>query len=418
MVDHIDELAQIVTQAIEMATAPLAARLAVLEHTKSLQPEKGDRGERGEQGPAGRDADPSELEKAWREIEALRAEVAVLKSAQPIEVDVHGIATKAAALLPMPRDGRDAPPVDVDAIVAKAVSLIQVPRDGRDAPPVDFDAVVAKAVSLIPIPKDGKDAPPVDMDAVVAKAVSLIPPPKDGKDGKDAPAVDLDAVAVKAAALVPRAADGRDGRDGVSLAELVPVIQGEVTKAVSAIPIPKDGEPGPQGPPGPAGDRGPEGPAGRDGRDGVGLVGPQGERGQDGRDGEIGPVGPTGPKGEQGPMGESGLGLDDLDLVVDEAQKTWMFRASRGGVVVKEWAVPVPLDVGTFSETQSYRRGNSVTKGGAIYIAQRDGIHGVTPGDGTAESAKAWRLSVARGKEGKQGKPGPPGRDLRWEDRE
>jgi hypothetical protein len=393
MVEQLDELAQIVTQAIEMATAPLAARLAVIEHSKALQPEKGDRGERGEQGPAGRDADPSELEKAWREIEALRAEVAVLKSAQPIEVDVHGIATKAAALLP-------------------------VPRDGRDAAPVDFEAVVAKAVSMIPVPKDGKDAPPVDVDAVVAKAVALIPPSKDGKDGKDAPAVDLDAVAVKAAALVPRAADGRDGRDGVSLAELVPVIQGEVTKAVSAIPVPKDGEPGPQGPPGPAGDRGPEGPSGRDGRDGVGSVGPQGERGQDGRDGEIGPMGPTGPKGEQGPMGETGLGLDDLDLVVDEARKTWVFRASRGGVVVKEWAVPVPLDVGTFSETQSYRRGNSVTKGGSIYIAQRDGLQGVTPGDGTVESGKAWRLSVARGKEGKQGKPGPPGRDLRWEDRE
>ncbi len=353
----------------------LSTRLAAIEATSSVVPRDGrdgkdgvdglmgPEGPKGEQGPAGRDADPALLAEYRRQLDALQTEVVALK-AMRVEPDLDRLAIKAAA-------------------------LVTPPRDGRDAAPVDFEAVVAKAVSLMPTPKDGKD-------------------------GKDAPPVDMDAIAVKAAALVPRAIDGRDGRDGASLTELLPVIQGEVTKAVSAIPVLK----------GETGERGPEGPAGRDGRDGA--VGPQGERGQDGRDGkdgDLGPMGPTGPKGDQGDHGapgRDGMGFEDAELVFDETQKTAVLRLSRGDLV-KEAVFPVPVYTDVYSDEQTYRKGHMVTRGGSLWMALRDDLKGIRPGDETADSVKAWRCCVSRGKEGKQGKDGRqglPGRDLRWEDRD
>lgn len=170
---------------------------------------------------------------------------------------------------------------------------------------------------------------------------------------------------------------------------LAPLFQAIATR-LSALEVKERGLDGATGP------RGLEGSPGRDGRDGVSVAGPPGEKGAD------------------------GLGFDDLDLVVDEARKTWVFRASRGDVV-KEWVLPLPLDEGTYSDSETYRKGNSVTKGGAVYIAKLDQVKGIEPGNGTPESATAWRLIVARGKEGKQGregKQGLPGKDLRWEDRD
>ncbi len=76
---------------------------------------------------------------------------------------------------------------------------------------------------------------------------------------------------------------------------------------------------------------------------------------------------------------------------------------------------------GIYEDAATYDRNNVVTRGGGMWVALRDGVKGITPGDGSLVSTGAWRLSVSRGKEGKQGKQGPqgaPGRDLRWEDRE
>lgn len=340
----------------------LSARLSAIEAQSAIAPrdgrdgkdgergETGARGEKGDPGPAGRDADPDVLKALRLDVDQLHAAVATLKSATPIAVDVQGIATKAAALLRVPRDGKDAPPVDLDAVAVKAAALIAPPVNGRD-----------------------------------------------GRDGKD----------------------GANGRDG-SVAELVPLIQSEVTKAVSAIQVLK-GDPG---------ERGPEGPPGRDGRDG--SMGPQGERGQDGRDGkdgDIGPMGPTGPKGDHGQPGDpgrdgingkdgaDGLGFDDMDLVVDEQRKGLFLRFTRGDVV-KEWALPTLLDIGGYSPTETYRKGNCVSEDGSLWVARQESVKGIKPGDGSPESLKAWRLAVRRGKEGKQGKQGPKGNDLRWEDRD
>lgn len=327
----LDALAAVISDAVKVATAPLMARIAVLEQAKEAAP----------------------------------------------AIDVDGIVSKAAALVPVPKDGRDAV-IDYDVIALKAATLVPVPKDGRDAV-VDLDALALKAASLIPVPangKDGRDGADLTVDdlspvivAEVTKAVAAIPRPHDGKDA----VVDLDALAVKAAALVPRPKDGADGAPG------------------------------------------------RDGRDGV--QGIQGERGQDGKDGELGPIGQPGPKGDPGERGErgadglDGLGFDDMDLVYDETQKVVAIEVRKGDRV-KQRIVPIPIDCGVYSDHETYRKGHMVSRGGSMWIALLDSIKGIRPDDATDDGRRAWRLCVQRGKAGKQGQQGPPGspgQDLRWE---
>lgn len=287
MVD-MDRLADVVAQAIDTATAPLLARIAVLEKRAITH------------GRDGRDG----------------------KDAQPVDLDV--VASKAAALIPVPRDGRDAT-VDIDVISAKAAALIPAPRDGRDGqdavlPAFDIDSAVARALDShvaeelvakciwpilqkdLPTPKDGapgpegpagkdgaqgrdgRDGKDVDpavvmelksditqlraellqtkslqpsssdlvstIQSMVKAEVAVIPLPKDGKDGAS---VDVDAVesmVVKAVnmamATLPPAKDGSDGRDGrdIDPAALELIVSAHVEKAFAAQPKPKDGQDG------------------------------------------------------------------------------------------------------------------------------------------------------------------------------
>lgn len=104
---------------------------------------------------------------------------------------------------------------DLEAI-AKLVVLPEV-KDGKDAEPVDLEALAIKAAALIPVPKDGepgKDAQPVDLKEVAA----LVEVPA-------APKVDLEFLAIKAAALipVPEVRPAQDGRDALDL-EILPSI--------------------------------------------------------------------------------------------------------------------------------------------------------------------------------------------------
>jgi len=322
--------------------------------------------------------------------------------------------------------------VDLDALALKAAALVPKPQDGKDAPAVDVEAIAKRAAALVPVPANGKDAPPVDVEALAVKAAALIQKPADGKHGQDGkPGRDGTSVTpedlepliqrqiAKAISTLPTPRDGKDGRDGtsVSAAEIVPMVHAEVVKAVSAITVLK----GETGEPGKPGERGPEGPAGRDGRDGA--QGIQGERGQDGRDGQDGAVGPPGETGQQGRTGEKGepgqdgVGFDDADLVVDEATKSVVLRFTKGDVV-KDRPVPVPLYWDVYSDAQTYRKGNIVTRGGSMWMALLDEVKGVRPDDKTDAERRAWRLCVQRGKEGKAGPVGQrglPGQDLRWE---
>src|ERR1700712_1111752 len=104
---------------------------------------------------------------------------------------------------------------DLEAIAA----LVVIPevKDGKDAEPVDLEALAGKAAALIPIPKDGepgKDAEPIDLKAIAALVeVPLMPE------------IDLEALAGKAAALihVPEVKQPQDGRDTIDL-DILPAI--------------------------------------------------------------------------------------------------------------------------------------------------------------------------------------------------
>jgi hypothetical protein len=397
-----------------------------------------------------------------REVSPVSERVAVLETKASLAVppDLDLIARQAAALIPIPKDGKDADPVDLDALVTKAAALIPVPSDGAPGPAgkdaeVDLEALAKQAAALIPVPTngtDGKDADPVDLDVLALKAAELIPVPKDGaagkdvdpalvlelkaeiqalranlqaaltlaadvellrnavasiggaikdavaeaiseiprptngRDGKDAEPVDLDAVAVQAAALIPVPKDGLS----VTVADVAPLVASEVQKAVSALPVPRDG---------------------KDGKDGVGMAGVLISKDgglivtlSDGTLVDLGGV--VGRDGAPGIKGLDGVGFDDLHGEYDERGHLWIVMAK--GENVHRLRVPGHVDRGVYKQGESYLMGEGATWGGSYWIAQRDTTE--KPGEGS----KDWRLSVKRGSDGKsitgpKGDPGPKG---------
>lgn len=190
----------------------------------------------------------------------------------------------------------------------------------------------------------GKDA---DTNSILKEVVERIDewlrnhPPKNGIDG----------------------ANGKDGRDGedADLQAVRTFIELEVEKRIALIPQAKNGE---------------------DGRDGL--------PGVPGRDGA------PGGKGADGTNGADGFGLGDFDATLGEDGRTITLAFSRGDVLVeKQIKLAVILDQGVYKADSDYQRGDAVSHGGSLWIAQRD-----APGvPGTPESG--WRLAVKKGRDGK-----------------
>lgn len=157
----------------------------------------------------------------------------------------------------------------------------------------------------------------------------------------------------------------------------------------------RQAEPGPAGPEGP---QGKEGPQGRDGRDGQ-----PGRDGKDGADGSPGEKGADGRDGADGKDGSDGLGFDDLEVVHD-GERTFTLRFARGDQVREfAFALPVVIDRGVHRTAGEYARGDAVTFGGSLWIAQKD-APADKPGQGDG-----WRLAVKKGRDGRDGKDGERG---------
>lgn len=169
--------------------------------------------------------------------------------------------------------------------------------------------------------------------------------------------------------------DGRDGMDG------------------------KDGAPGLNGKDGAIGLTGEKGANGRDGLPGV--PGRWGDKGDPGAPGKDGRDGLNGKDGADGLHGKDGLGFDDL--VFDE-RKGWLLKSAD-----REIAIPIPFDAGVWQSGRLYPKGAGTTVNGAFWLAREATL--TRPGDGSPESAKAWRLAVKGGKDGKPGSQGPAGKD-------
>lgn len=213
------------------------------------------------------------------------------------------------------------------------------------------------------------------IDEAVQRAVSALPEPQPGKDA------DMDAVAVQVGETVERILEGwerpQNGKS-VTVEELTPLVLETVQKAVSAIPVPKNGEPG------------------RDGLDAVSfLIDKEGHLHvtmSNGTTKDLGPIhGKDGEPGKNGIDGLDGVGFDDMtcDIRDDGVYLMW-----EKGEVIKEARLPVPIDRGVWKEGSTYKRGECVTWGGSLFIAQEDTSD-------KPETGKSWRMAVKRGRDGK-----------------
>lgn len=197
--------------------------------------------------------------------------------------------------------------------------------------------------------------------------------------------------------------DGADGKDGASVTveDVAPLVAEEVAKAVAAIPVPQDGKDGRDGV---DGKDGADGAPGADGKDGVGMAGGLIDRSghliltlTDGTTRDMGlVVGKDGAPGKDGEPGRDGFGFDDMETEYD-GERTITFRWARGEhVVERSYRMPVILDRGVYKAGVEYERGDAVTWGGSLWIAQE-------PTSEKPDSGKGWRLSVKRGRDGKDG---------------
>lgn len=102
--------------------------------------------------------------------------------------------------------------------------------------------------------------------------------------------------------------------------------------------------------------------------------------------------------GKDGRDGADGIGFDDL-TVEHDGERGIVLRFARGSEV-KEFPLsfPVTIDRGVYKEGSAYQRGDAVTWGGSLWIAQKDSPES-KPGMGDG-----WRLAVKKGRDGKDGK--------------
>lgn len=189
-------------------------------------------------------------------------------------------------------------------------------------------------------------------------------------------------------------ADGRDGKDADPEA-----IRALVAEAVSALPLPKDGEKGADGRDGADGK---DGADGADGKDGAGIADLLIDREgnlvasfTDGRMKNLGAVsGKDGADGAAGRDGIDGFGFEDLS-VEQTGERAFTLRFSKGERTKEfELAMPVVIDRGVWREGKAYEAGDAVTWGGSLWIAQKGTEAKPDGGDG-------WRLAVKRGRDGK-----------------
>lgn len=190
---------------------------------------------------------------------------------------------------------------------------------------------------------------------------------------------------------------GPQGKDGVGVAGavidrsgvLVLTLTDGTTRDLGMV-VGKDGANGRDGEQGPQGERGEPGPQGEKGEKGEpGAVGLQGDKGLDGRDGR---------DGTDGKDGRDGFTLEDFDVQpVNERTIKLMFL--REGVSHSfELEFPVIIDRGVFKAGETYKRGDAVTWGGSLWIAQKEtGEKPDTPESG-------FRLAVKRGRDGRDAK--------------
>lgn len=205
---------------------------------------------------------------------------------------------------------------------------------------------------------------------------------------------------------IPEAVNGKDGRDGedgksITPEDVAPMIAAEVGKAVAAIPAPANGVDGKDGT---------DGRDGKDGADGRNVSVEDVERMVEGKvagwalDFERRAQGvleravdriPRPADGKDGRDGTDGLGFDDLAVDYD-GERGVTLKFTRGDVCKTfHLEMPVVIDRGVYKPGSPYQKGDAVTWGGSLWIAQKDAPASKPGEDG------GWRLAVKKGRDGK-----------------
>lgn len=215
--------------------------------------------------------------------------------------------------------------------------------------PVEIDtaAIAKEAASLMPAPKDGEsvtidDVKPL-VEELVDAAVKALPPPKDGEDGKDADMAELKLhlaelvkhVNLPAPPSVDEVAAVFERRFSDLTLSWERQARDTFEKAVDRMPVPKDGR--------------------------------------------------------------DALPLDSFDMELAEDGRTLTLKMHAGDTVMeKSLRISTVLDRGPYRGEEKYEKGDAVTHGGSLWIAQVDDPEGA-PGLG----GKGWRLAVKKGRDGK-----------------
>lgn len=161
------------------------------------------------------------------------------------------------------------------------------------------------------------------------------------------------------------------------------------------------------------GDQGPAGPPGKDGQDGASVSVEDVElmvqarmaqweldferraQGVLERAVDRMPKPADGKDGRDGVDGKDGVGFDDLALEHD-GERGFTFRLIRGDEVREYgFTIPAVLDRGVYREDNDYLKGDAVSFGGSLWIAQRD----LPPGK--PGQCDGWRLAVKKGRDGR-----------------
>lgn len=217
------------------------------------------------------------------------------------------------------------------------------------------DAAMHKALDAIPAPVGPPETPELpDFAAMVSEAVEAavkaIPRPQDGKDGASVtvddvmPALEKRVEDFLAAIPMPK-----DGRDGAGIADLLLDINGHLIATMTDGRVKALGR----------------------------VVGKDGEPGRDGIDGKD---------------GADGLGFEDLTFDTDEHGRV-VAKFQRGDLV-KSIRLPGIVDRGPYRFDEVYEKGDAVTYGGSLWIAQEDTSE-------KPEGGAAWRLAVRKGRDGR-----------------
>lgn len=173
------------------------------------------------------------------------------------------------------------------------------------------------------------------------------------------------------------------------LPDIPAMVADAVEEAVKSIPAPQDGKDGAPGE---------RGEPGRDGLDVKDLFRADGGRlvavMSDGSTKDLGVFvgkdGEPGQNGADGKDGADGLGFEDMDFEQDEhGRVTAKFQR---GDLVKSVRLPGIVDRGPFKVGEGYEKGDAVSYGGSLWIAQE-------PTGDKPDGSKAWRLAVKKGRD-------------------